>query len=152
MVDVGSYGDTELDTLLDHFGLPKCDLAPPINLENAKAEWLLLKQLAFHQYRNLKVQAFLEKIIEKHSHVVPELCKLTAICCSSPINTACCERGFSTQNRIKTKLRNRLSLPRLDVLMRISMESPPIESFNFEEALDKWRKLKSRRIFSSHRK
>jgi len=36
-----------------------------------------------------------------------------------PVGNAICERGFSTENIIKTKIRNRVTLENLDSAMRI---------------------------------
>ena len=67
----------------------------------------------------------------------PELLKLAVLCLVTPLSTATCERGFTTQNRIKTKLRNRLQSKRLDILLRISEEGPNISDFNFEQSVAK---------------
>ena len=55
--------------------------------------------------------------------------------------TADCERAFSTVNRVKTSLRNRLKTETLDSLLRISIDSPSID-----EARAFWSKQKNRRI------
>ena len=63
-----------------------------------------------------------------------------------PVSTAACQRGFSTQNRIKSTLRNRLygdHLDYLDNLMKISMEGPPINTFDFRRALDIFKSQKT---------
>ena len=51
-----------------------------------------------------------------------------------PIHTADCERDFSLQNNLKNCQRNRLQAERLDTLMVISAEGPPLEEFPFERA------------------
>ena len=45
-----------------------------------------------------------------------------------------CERGFSQQNLIKTKQRNQLESPHLDMLMRLKIEGPSISHFPFSKA------------------
>ena len=59
------------------------------------------------------------------------------------------DRGFSLQNNLKNCQRNRLQAKRLDTLMVISAEGPPLQEFPFKRALIKWRGDKSRRIFST---
>ena len=49
------------------------------------------------------------------------LMKLAELALIAPLQTADCERGFSTQNNIKTADRNRLSPDRLNKLMKISL-------------------------------
>ena len=55
-----------------------------------------------------------------------EVSTMLAIAITLPASTAGCERGFSTQNRLKTKLRNRLLEGKLDILMRLSIEGPSV--------------------------
>lgn len=59
-----------------------------------------------------------------------------------------CERGFSRQNLIKTKLRNRLNTCNLYNLMIISLEGPLANTFNFIEAFRRWSSRKQRTICS----
>ena len=61
---------------------------------------------------------FMTRTIQDHSSDVPIIvCKLL-LCI--PVTSIECERTFSTQNRIKNKLRNRLGEERVDVLIKIT--------------------------------
>jgi len=51
-------------------------------------------------------------------------------------------------HKIKSYLRNRISSERVDNLMTIRCEGPPISQFNFGEVLNEWRQKKNRRILS----
>ena len=64
-----------------------------------------------------------------------------------PIATAECERAFSTMHRVKSRLRSEMSNSTLNHCMRISIEGPHMEEFDFNKSLDKWSSLKNRRIF-----
>lgn len=75
---------------------------------------------------------------------------LLASAVTLPASTAGCERGFSTQNRLKTKLRNRLLEGKLDTLMRLSIEGEPLNEFDFASALAVWKSAKSRRMFGQN--
>ena len=79
--------------------------------------------------------------------LIPNILKLAELALIAPLQTADCERVFSTQNDIKTNDRNRLSEDRLNKLMRIAMCSENVENFDFEEAFQVWSKLKERRAF-----
>ena len=57
------------------------------------------------------------------------------------------ERGFSTQNDIKTA--DWLSADRLNNLMRIAMNKTSLEDFDFEKAVNVWREAKQRRAFQT---
>lgn len=76
----------------------------------------------------------------------PNLSKLAKICLILPVSTADCERSFSAMKRIKTDLRNRMNTTTLDALMRICIEGPPLNEFDFDMALNSWSKLRNRRI------
>ena len=52
-----------------------------------------------------------------------------------PVSSVPCERGFSVQNRVKTKMRSRLTDTHIDNLMLIAIEAPNLllmvmESYN----------------------
>ena len=48
------------------------------------------------------------------------------------------ERAFTVQNRIKTKLRTKLSITKLDQLLRLSYNDIPLNSFPFQMALENY--------------
>ena len=75
--------------------------------------------------------------------------KLAEFALIVPLQTADCERGFSTQNDIKTSDRNRLSADRLNTLIRIAMNKAIVADFDYERAVGVWRGAKDRRAFSS---
>ena len=76
----------------------------------------------------------------------PQLTKLATIGGLIPVGTAECERAFSSMNRIKTELRNRLKTKTLEYLMRNSIEGPSLADFNFERAADIWGGMRNRRL------
>ncbi len=79
---------------------------------------------------------------------VPIVCELAVILLTVPVSSVECERGFSRQNLIKTKLRNRLSTRKLYDLMSISLDGPIADKFDFKRAFDKWAEKKQRRILN----
>ena len=107
-------------------------MEPVIDSIANKQEWQYFKVLVARNYPNINISALWQLLNTKHKD---DLSKLANICLLLPILTACCERGFSTLNRTKTKLRNRLKLETLDTLMRIDLEGPPIDTFDFSAAL-----------------
>ena len=68
-------------------------------------------------------------------------------CFLIPMTSVQCERGFSTQNRIKSKLRTNLNNQTLNDLMRISEDGPHIKEFDFQSALKKWKAEKVRKLY-----
>ena len=63
-----------------------------------------------------------------------------------PVSSVECERGFSVQNLVKTKLRNRLDTRPLYFLMKLKIDGGDQKSFDFASAYGKWKNMKSRRI------
>lgn len=64
--------------------------------------------------------------------IYPNMTIIAQICRVVPIHTADVERTFSQLKLIKT---NRMNEKTLDSLLRISIEGPPIQDFNFIEAV-----------------
>ena len=76
----------------------------------------------------------------------PLLTQLLARVVVLPASSAEVERVFSTMNRIKTSVRNRLSSTRLDSLIRISMDGPDVGNWDPVPAALQWKSMGNRRI------
>ena len=59
------------------------------------------------------------------------------------------DRGFSKVGQIVTKKRTALDDNSLEMLMRISYNKTPLNTNDVKGVLDKWKKLKDRRIFAN---
>ena len=70
-------------------------------------------------------------LLSSYHEDYPTIAKLAGICMVLPASSVKCERGFSQQNLIKTKQRNQLESPHLDMLMRLKIEGPSISDFSF---------------------
>ncbi|KAJ4929714.1 hypothetical protein JOQ06_018736, partial [Pogonophryne albipinna] len=104
-------------------------------------------ELVHANYSKNSFQELVKIMATQHAGFLPETTKLLAAISVIPMRTVPCGHGFSIQNRIKTKGRARIKAENLDVLMRICIEGPPIEQFDFYRALEKFRVEKHRRIF-----
>ena len=113
-------------------------------------EWLICRPLTSNKFRNQTMVGFGSAILLEYRDVFPHLSLLLAAGLVIPVTNAGCERGFSCQNRIMTTLRNRLSKEKIDCLMRISLEGPPMYQFNFKRAFCKWKEHKARRLLGQH--
>ena len=120
---------------------------PDIESEECVSEWESFKRL-IQAYSNLSMAQMVSAMVTDSNlkQMYPELTKLATIAAVVPVSTAACERAFSAIKRIKTELRNRMKTSTLDCLMRISIEGPPIESFDFEKAADLWGGMCNRRL------
>ena len=63
----------------------------------------------------------------------PHMTQLWQVVLTLPASTATCERGFSTQNHIKSSRRCALNISTLEALKRIAMAKIPMESLDFED-------------------
>jgi hypothetical protein len=87
----------------------------------------------------------------KHGEVYPIVSQLAVKLLVVPVSSVDCERGFSRQNLIKTKLRNRLSTVALGHQMMIALEGPESTDFAFSKAFRKWAGKKQRRVCHVHK-
>ena len=67
--------------------------------------------------------------IERYLHMT----KLWQVVLVIPTSTTSCERGFFTQNHIKSTLRCSLVLETLKAQMKVAMAKIPIEAIDFEQ-------------------
>jgi hypothetical protein len=68
----------------------------------------------------------------------PTLGHIVKIIMVLPTSTACCERGFSALNRIKTKRRACLGGESLEDCLTASILLPALDDYNDEGAIDSW--------------
>ena len=135
-----TYGEKEVELLCttysDFVDYAKCAL-----------EWDTLKQMIKSSYQTCKFDEFILKLATEESLYVlyPAMSSLAEIIAVFPASTAEVERGFSYQNAIKSKSRNRLSTTHLDQLLRLRLNSPETHDFPLRMAYKKWSELKQRR-------
>ena len=97
-------------------------------------------------YSNTKAIEVEDLVNENLNPVYPQLSCLANLALVIPINTSDCECAFSTMKRVKTRIRNRLISVTLDALLRISIEGPSLDEFDFESAVNKWSSITNRKI------
>ena len=133
-----------LQLLVSHYGTGD---DAPVNAEELQKEWGSFSvMLADHYSKAAAREVLRDPAGNKLKLVYPQLARLASLGLTIPFSTADCEPAFSTMNRIKTKLRNRLKTTTLDCLLRISIEGPELKDFDFQLALKKWSTIRNRRI------
>ena len=55
------------------------------------------------------------------------------------------ERGFSLMTRLKTKVRNKLSVVTVDTLMRLRLNTKKWNQYDYQSAFEKWSRGKTQR-------
>ena len=151
--DLDNWGNDQLEVLLKHFGEEKVrgntSLSPIIDKVHARDEWMKVKRLCKSQgYPRQSLAGIWKLVNQYHKAEFPNIIQLALLALTSPIHTSDCERGFSVQNRIKSKLRCSLSSNKVDDLSLIEISGAPLASFDYYAALRLWRERKPRRLFT----
>ena len=156
-VGLRSWGVTELETILSHFGVDRAigsKVFPAmIDASAVKREFLAFKLQATTEwqdktFRDLWTMVSWNPTLQlKYSNLLA-IADIARIQC---VSTAQCERAFSVQNCIKTKFRNRLQTRSLESIMRIALEGPADDVDVFlVEAIALWKNSrKFRYLFSN---
>ena len=76
----------------------------------------------------------------------PTIFKLLQISLTFAPGSVDCERAFSLQNNVKTKLRNRLTTDSMADLMRCSRDGEDIKKIHWENHLDTFLESKNRKV------
>lgn len=138
--ELAAFGENEITTLSDHFQVPleqqQCDLA------EIQSEWRSLK---VHINRQPKSDQS-ANVIEYHQSRFSNIAMLLEIVLLLPMSTAAVERGFSTMKRVKSDWRSSLVPSMLHRLMLISIEGPPLQEWNPDDAIARWYNDGNRRI------
>lgn len=143
--DIAEFGNVEIEFLVEKYGGGNC---PYIDKEATLQEWAMVKTLISTQHYPTESTSILWNIIQTHhADMFPNLLALASIAAVFPVHTADVERGFSAQNSLKTKLRNRLSSERLNIIATIKLEGPHWKEFNYISGLKEFRSVKERRAF-----
>ena len=161
-----AHGTKQVKTLAVHFF--QGDQEEKAKQEQLLAEWEEFK-FDMHTWRHdiseeVKVSHLetatewcLKRLISlktTYSSVFPALANIAEVCLSMPVSNAWPERGCSALKRIKTRLRNRLSVDMLQSLLIISINGPELRTMECEAlitaAVEKWRSQKRKRKIPKH--
>mgnify|MGYP000632748156 CR=1 FL=1 len=106
----------------------------------------MYKRLVKGSYSKSSVVNVLSALMK--SKDLPNMIMLLKCCVVIPMTSVQCERGFSTQNRIKSKSKTSMKCSTLDDLMPISEDGPALRDFDFSHALAKWKADKVRKLYN----
>ena len=133
------YGEDRLKQLLNHF---KDHL--PINTNRALTHYIDLK-LLLRQQNSLSLQQIGTHILDHYTEEFPDFSILYQLLLISPVTSVSCERGFSCQNRIKTRLRSRLQPETVTKFMRVQQDGPAFTDYQPATTVDIFLQQKDRR-------
>ena len=132
-----AYGRDQLNTLCDHY-------SNLVTVERCKGQFLQFKHFVVsHKQDYGDFEKFTKLIFTDYADVYPDLVLLASIALVIPVSSAPCERGFSQQNILKSKLRNRLNPDRLNRLLMIRLNGPD-EDMDFNSAARAFGSMKDR--------
>ena len=116
--NLNEYGNDQLSTLCEHY-------AELLDVDRCKGQFLQFKHLVVsHKADYGDFENFIQLLLTGYSDNYPDLVLLASVALVIPVSSAPCERGFSHQNGLKSKLRNRLIPERLDRLLMIRLNGP----------------------------
>ena len=134
--ELGNHGIQQLNKLYHHF-------ETVLDYDRCKNQFLQSKHLV-RSYRAMDFKQFTSTLIHEYKHVHPDFVQLALISLVIPVTSAPCERGFSVQNSIKTKLRNRLNPEWLNRVMMVRLVGPHFEDVDFLTAAKAFSAMKTR--------
>ena len=116
-------------------------LVPLLDGLELKEEWVLFKQMMAKNFGSSSIQGMAKKLLDSEAQEqFPQTLKLIVLLPDSSVD---CERGFSKQNLIKTKIRAKLKTENVSTLMKMSLDTPEID---FHRAFVIWCTIKDRVI------
>jgi len=152
---LSSYANYEaFDILMDHYGKMKGEVEPYVDIAESLIQfqtfkiWVCNNKNGFlagpagDSQTSFGFKEVLKRVQRDHCDVFSHLAVLAGIASVLPLTSVECERGFSRQNVIKTKLRSRLNAESLDHLLRVSLEGPELADFSHTSAYAIWCDMK----------
>jgi hypothetical protein len=135
-----------LDIVFNHFS-GELVVNLDLDLSRAKKDLAQFKMLAAKysegsQSESQRFERFAKEVTLNFRDIYPDFAVLMSFFLTIPFNSVPCERGFSAQNRIKTKFRSRLGEENLEDIMRVSLCSITPE---LHLAAEKFSQMKDRR-------
>ena len=132
------YGEDAIQVLSEHFeALLNQD---HFNLRSCLDEWMELKvhlqRARGELYYNNNNNFWKSKFQMRGQY--PNLLLVIKVCLVTPVQTACCERGSSSLNRVICDFRSTLDVGIVEVLMRISVNGPNPSEYHASFAVARW--------------
>ena len=135
--DIQQYSQDHLDTNCAHF-------QNETDRNMAQAAFLVFKHLTKSFKGSLSFSQFCCKLITELIDQYPDFANLARLALIIPVSYAPCERGFSVQDALKTKVRNRLNPERLKRLLFIKLVGPDVDHIDFPVAARLFENMKPR--------
>lgn len=139
--ELAVFGRDALTTVANHFQEPL--RRHNFDIEAAQREWTDLKAYAERRMRGNPRESMSQLwqfVFTEQQERFRNVCLLAEIVLCFPLNTACCEWGFSVMKKIKHDWRASLDPTTLATLLKIALDGPPLADADpmLQRALDHW--------------
>ncbi|XP_053373059.1 zinc finger protein 862-like [Mercenaria mercenaria] len=141
--EIPAYGNEDLAKIVEWLG-PLENYPGLIDPTNMKNDYLQFK-LVLRKLQGKSLKNVCETLIQRYSESFPDFTVVAKYVLTAPLSSVACERGFSSQNRLKTKLRSRLESTKVSKMIRVMEEGPAVAMFDTQPVLAKFDKMKNRR-------
>ena len=165
-----SNGDAQIQTLLEHFGVPTSvgnkRFEKKVDPGVVRSEWPMFRELMF----KLRCAVYCGEMNEDAAYddllrtgMFKDTKFLLRVFLVRALSSVPCERGFSTMSIVKGKLRNCLSVKTVDALMMVHLNGPKEKDYPndfeayqkahddlIERAIEHWKEKKKRNANKSH--
>jgi hypothetical protein len=138
---IPTYGTSELDELCEFLGEGDKPLVDSTRMKSDFKQFKsVLKTMKGKSLRDACVM-----VINQYSDVFPDFATLAKLMLSAPMTSVACERGFSSQNRVKTKARSSLKHDTVTKLIRIMEDGPTLDNYDPADSARRFLKSKPRK-------
>ena len=143
------FADDHIDKLLEQFSKPLRDAGMKGSDTEVKEEWHGLLHYAL-KYLTPSSATYLKtwkRIFSspRCQEEFPNILLLVELVFCFPVSTAKVERLFSHMKRVVSSKRSSLGTDRVESLLRIGQDGPPLKEFDANEAMELWGRSKRRR-------
>lgn len=147
--DLQAYGEEEIQLILNHL-----ESIPAAGQEGSQARTEARGSLVV-EWKDLKadycsMNGFKEVVshICRYKQRFPLLNRIVQVVRVLPSSTACCDKGRGSLQKMCKNNHSRLTLEQMNDLLTVSVNGPPITSFDGKRALDSWFEEKSGSSYS----
>jgi len=139
--------DKKFDVVFLFYGTPSADNNSFLEYEALKNQWPMYKLFCSRNFPTASLSTIFSILNGSAilKEPVSEILKLLLIILTIPVGSACAERGFSVQNRIKNKMKVNLNSDYLDEVMNICVNGPELAKFSFDDAIERWTNIRDRK-------
>uniref|UniRef100_A0A670YFN1 Sperm flagellar 2 n=1 Tax=Pseudonaja textilis TaxID=8673 RepID=A0A670YFN1_PSETE len=129
------FGETEVSLLIQHYE-PILEWAK-VKVDEIETEWNMLKAELYNRYENIQGLTW-DLVNRDFFHKYPNVLALIDLLLTLPASSSEAARGFGQMKLTMMRLRSKLMFESMTDLMVIQLNSPEINKFNPQKAVQLW--------------